>query len=110
MATWDNFEIEATRYLENKFGSFASFVHQGGADSTVPDIFVRLKSGKSFYIEAKHSPAQCGQFVLLPNIQTNHLFIVVKTQTKKISMHNKLSMSWILILKVLRKQEQRGNQ
>lgn len=93
MATWDNFEIEATRYLENKFGSFASFIHQGGADSTVPDIFVRLKSGKSFYIEAKHSPAQCGQFVLLPNIQTKSFIYSRKNANQKISMHNKLSMS-----------------
>ncbi|MGC7154900.1 hypothetical protein [Metamycoplasma hominis] len=83
MATWDNFEIEATRYLENKFGSFASFVHQGGADSTVPDIFVRLKSGKSFYIEAKHSPAQCGQFVLLPNIQTKSFIYSRKNANQK---------------------------
>lgn len=68
--TWENFEIDCTNYLNKKFGKYATFEHQGGADSTVPDILVKTKSGRNFYIEAKHTPAQCGQFVLLPNIET----------------------------------------
>ena len=70
MAVWEDFELACTDYLNEKIGEYATFVHQGGADSTVPDILVKTKSGKEFYIDAKHSPAQCGQFVLLPNIET----------------------------------------
>lgn len=71
MATWEDFEIECTDYLNNTFHDYARFTHQGGSDSTVPDIHVITNSGDSFYIEAKHSPAQCGQFVLLPDLNTN---------------------------------------
>lgn len=70
MTTWEDFEIKCTNYLNQHFGKYAKFTHQGGADSTKPDILVTTNSGKTFYIEAKHIPAQCGQFVLLPNIVT----------------------------------------
>lgn len=70
MVAWEEFELDCTHYLNNRFGAYAQFIHQGGADSTVPDILVETKTGDSFYIDAKHSPAQCGQFVLLPNIET----------------------------------------
>lgn len=69
MAIWEEFEIQCTDYLNKRFGDYARFIHHGGADSTVPDILINTKSGNSFYIEAKHSPAQCGQFVLLPNLE-----------------------------------------
>ena len=68
---WKEFEIDCTEYLNQKFGDYATFTHQGEEDSTRPDIYVETKSGKSFYIDVKHSPAQCGQFVLLPNIETS---------------------------------------
>lgn len=58
MARWEGFEIQCTDYLNRRFGAYARFIHQGGADSTVPDILVETKGGKSFYIDAKHSPAQ----------------------------------------------------
>lgn len=67
---WEAFEKECTEYLNTNLGSKANFIHQGKSDSTIPDILVECKNGNSFYIEAKHSPAQCGQFVLLPNIAT----------------------------------------
>ena len=70
MAVWEDFEYKCTDYLNEKFGVYANFIHQGGSDSTVPDILVKTKSGDLFYIDAKHSPAQCGQFVLLPNLET----------------------------------------
>lgn len=70
MAIWRKFEIECTEYLNQKFGNLASFMNAGGSDSTINDIFVKTRAGRNFYIEAKHSPAQCGQFVLLPNIST----------------------------------------
>lgn len=68
MATWEDFEVKCTEYLKKKFGTFADFKHEGGSDSTIPDIRVTTKYGDIFYIEAKHSPAQCGQFVLLPDM------------------------------------------
>lgn len=71
MAVWNDFELNCTDYLENKFGKYASFVHQGGADSTVADILVNTRSGKTFYIDAKHTPAQCGQFVLIADNKTS---------------------------------------
>lgn len=70
MAIWEEFEIQCTDFLNKRFGAYARFFHQGGADSTVPDILVKTNTGNSFYIDAKHSPAQCGQFVLLPNLET----------------------------------------
>ena len=69
MTTWENFEKECTDYLKKAYGAYAKFTHKGGSDSTVPDIYVETDT-TSFYIEAKHSPAQCGQFVLLPDITT----------------------------------------
>lgn len=69
MAIWEDFEVECTDYLKKAYGDYAKFTHKGGSDSTVPDIYVETEHG-SFYIDAKHSPAQCGQFVLLPDIST----------------------------------------
>lgn len=74
MTTWNDFEFQCTKYLENNFGKYATFTLEGGSDSTISDIMVTTNSGKNFYIDVKHSPAQCGQFVLLPNIET-HAFI-----------------------------------
>lgn len=70
MATWEEFEFSCTDYLNSTFGDCATFIHEGGSDSTVPDILVRTNSGRKFYIDVKHCPAQCGQFVLLPNLKT----------------------------------------
>ena len=42
MAIWEEFEIQCTDYLNNRFGAYARFFHQGGADSTVPDILVAI--------------------------------------------------------------------
>ena len=69
MAIWEDFEIDCTNYLNKKFGKYAEFVHCGGSDSTSPDILVKTAEN-SFYIDAKHSPAQCGQFVLFPDRKT----------------------------------------
>lgn len=70
MAIWKDFEQECADYLNRKFGQLATFSVEGGEDSTRPDIHVITRSGKRFYIEAKHCPAQCGQFVLLPHLDT----------------------------------------
>lgn len=92
MALWEDFEIECTNYLNDRFGAYARFAHQGGSDSTVPDIFVQTKSGKSFYIDAKHSPAQCGQFVLLPDIE-NCTFEYSRQNVNRINTYAKRIMN-----------------
>lgn len=92
MALWADFELECTEYLNDRFGSYATFTHQGGADSTVADIFVETNSGKQFYIDAKHSPAQCGQFVLFPHIES----LSFKYSTKNINNINPYSQAIML--------------
>lgn len=37
MKAWEEFEINTTRYLNDTYGEFATFIHDGGADSTIPD-------------------------------------------------------------------------
>lgn len=71
MKNWEKFEKDCTDYLNQKFGQYAVFRHQGGADSTVADILVQAENGENFYIDAKNCPAQCGQFVLLPDLKSN---------------------------------------
>lgn len=68
MAIWEIFESECTDYLNKNFSEYAMFTHQGKSDSTVPDILVNNHDSNSFYMEVKYCPAQCGQFVLIPNI------------------------------------------
>lgn len=74
MEQWLAFEVQCTKYLNQKFGERASFCHLGGEDSTVPDILVTTYSGRRFYMDAKLAPAQCGQFVLLPSV-ANRCFV-----------------------------------
>ncbi len=81
MQKWASFELDCTNYLNENFGEYAKFIHQGGADSNVPDIYVNTNNGNAFHMEAKHSPAQCGQFVLLPNIQKKRFEYSVKRET-----------------------------
>lgn len=91
MSNWENFEIECVDYLNRKFGRYAEFIHQGGSDSTVPDILVKTLNEKSFYIEAKSCPAQCGQFVLLPDIKTKS-FIYSELNANRINNNAQLIM------------------
>lgn len=71
MRRGENFEIEATNHLANKFSSYGvSFKRHLTSDSTSSDIEV-LKDGRTlFLIEAKDKSAQAGQFVLLPDNMT----------------------------------------
>lgn len=84
MPIWKDFEETCTKYLNDKFGDYAEFSHLGCSDSTKPDILVKLANDKNFYIDVKHSPAQCGQFVLIPNIE-RHVF---EYSTKNVSPIN----------------------
>ena len=70
MSIWSDFETQCLKYLYENFNKYAEFEAMGGADSTVSDIKVITKTGKEFFIEVKHTPAQCGQFVLIPNDET----------------------------------------
>ncbi len=63
---WKQFEIETTKYLNDNFSDIASFHLLGNSDTTKSDILV-TKKNNYYFIEAKNCPAQCGQFVLLPN-------------------------------------------
>lgn len=74
MVVWKNFENKCCEYLNNTFKGLANFRINGGSDSTKPDIEVETLDNKKFYIEVKHCPAQCGQFVLLPD-EENKNFI-----------------------------------
>ena len=49
---------------------YAKFTHKGGADSAVPDILVETRQGFLLLYRGETFPAQCGQFVLLPDIMT----------------------------------------
>lgn len=71
MRPGEEFEKECYGYLEKEYRTANThFFHKGGMDSTKSDIAV-FKNGKlDFYIEAKDSSAQSGQFVLLPNADT----------------------------------------
>jgi len=81
MANWLKFEEQCTHYLNKKFGHKANFYHLGSSDSTLPDIRVITKSGREFYLDAKLTPAQCGQFVLLPNIKSRSFVFSEKNKT-----------------------------
>ena len=70
MTEWQNFEKECKEYLESKYGKYAEFCLKGGSNANISDILVKTKSGRQFYIEVKHCPAQCGQFVLFPDSKT----------------------------------------
>lgn len=91
MSIWKNFEIQCTDYLNDRFGLYAQFIHQGGSNSNISDILVKTKSGRSFYIDAKHSPAQCGQFVLSPNYDKN-IFVYSKQNSNKMNIYTKMIM------------------
>lgn len=68
ISTWKQFEISAQKYLKKNYGYYADFERLGGEDSTLPDILVSTKQEK-FYIEAKSSEAQSGQFVIFPDFE-----------------------------------------
>lgn len=69
MEQWERFENDCYEYLQKKYAAVSNitFQHDGGSDSTVPDIAVIKNGQNQYYIEAKMSNAQSGQFVLLPD-------------------------------------------
>lgn len=83
MYNWENFEKNCKNYLTTNFGMFAKFEHCGGTDSSTSDILVNVKDESSFYIEAKMSTAQCGQFVLLINLNEKKFQYSSKNKTSE---------------------------
>lgn len=71
MKPGEKFETECYEHLKKYYKTpNTDFKHEGGMDSTKSDIAV-IKNGKvDFYIEVKDSSAQSGQFVLLPDEDT----------------------------------------
>lgn len=89
--SWKTFEEECTVYLNTKYGSM--FEQKGESDSTVSDIFFYNKD-KGFYIEAKMPNAQCGQFVLLPDLKNQVFSYSSKNKTKE-SQYTKRIMDFM---------------
>lgn len=95
MENWEIFEISSKSYLEKAIQiSEVSFTNTGGSDSTSNDIVVSHKGNELFSVEAKLSPSQCGQFVLVrddnkklvlsermryTNIYTNQIIDIIDT-------------------------------
>ncbi|MDD3744887.1 MAG: hypothetical protein PHD70_00265 [Anaerostipes sp.] len=82
MRNWEKYEIECTNYLNDRFKEYARFIHEGGSDSTIPDIKVESYSRNNFFIDVKLSPAQCGQFVLIPDVETHSFEYSEKNATR----------------------------
>ncbi len=83
MRPGEKFETRCFEYLQNKYKAKNTvFYHEGGPDSTKSDIAV-IKNGKlEFYIEAKDSSAQSGQFVLLPDEETEAFVFSPRNKSK----------------------------
>lgn len=92
MHNWENFEIACVNYLRENFGDVAEFEECGGSDSTTPDILVKCAKGPRFYIEVKKSPAQSGQFVLLPNNERK-VFEYSTQNNSKVNTFSQLTIS-----------------
>lgn len=68
MRPGEAFETECYEYLKRTYKTTSSdFYHEGGMDSTKSDIAVIKNGHIDFFIEAKDTAAQSGQFVLLPD-------------------------------------------
>ncbi len=89
MKPGEQFELESLAYLEANYGkSGISFIHHDTADSTGSDIEV-IKDNKSvFFIEAKDTAAQSGQFVLLPNDATRSFIFSPRNKSVPNEMTN----------------------
>ncbi|WP_306010525.1 hypothetical protein [Bacillus sp. MMSF_3328] len=66
LPAWEEFELEACEYLNNEIvNSTIEFRQTGGKNSLTSDIKVFKNNINLFSIEAKLSPSQSGQFVIL---------------------------------------------
>ena len=76
MKPGEKFEMDAVNYLNDRYtyGGRVKFAGGDTSDSTKSDIAVIVSDRVVFFIEAKDTAAQSGQFVLLPN-EKNKSFI-----------------------------------
>ena len=73
MIPGEKFETSCYEFLKEKYKN-VEFYHEGKMDSTKSDIAVIKNNNIKFYIEAKDTKAQSGQFVLIPD-KENETFI-----------------------------------
>lgn len=77
------FEQNATAFLEGIFNDY-SFKNTGSSNSTTPDIKVYTKENiHLFNIEAKYSPSQAGQIVIIDN--NGHFEFSPKSKNPKVT-------------------------
>ena len=83
------FEIKCYEYLKHFYKhKQVKFTRKGGMDSTTSDIAVIKNDHIAFYIEAKDSSAQSGQFVLLPDKSTKTFIFSPKNHSEPNDMTN----------------------
>ena len=76
------FEIKCVEYLKGRYGNNnITFEHEGSMDSTISDISVLKNGNVKFFIEAKDTTAQSGQFVLLPDENTKNFIFSPKNRS-----------------------------
>lgn len=68
MKSWQKLEIDATDFLNKHYSNYITAVLQGGSNSNISDILIRTTTNKTFNIDVKQKNAQCGQFVLKPDL------------------------------------------
>jgi len=65
-ASWEKFEIESCQFLNEEFSDLGViFQRAGGTNSNTSDIEVLTENKELFSTEAKFSPSQSGQFVII---------------------------------------------
>lgn len=65
MENWEKFEIECSKYLNDKYGNDnINFATDGGHNANASDIKMTKNGRVILSIECKMAAAQCGQFVL----------------------------------------------
>lgn len=69
MRRGESFELESLKYLKEyyRYNDSIQYVHHNTTDSTHSDIEVLINGESKFFIEVKDTKAQSGQFVLIPN-------------------------------------------
>lgn len=83
MRPGEQFELRCCEYLKKYYETGeAEFYHMGGMDSTKSDIAVIKNGDIRFYIEAKDTLAQSGQFVLLPDEERGIFVFSPKNRSK----------------------------
>lgn len=83
------FEIKCYEYLKQLYKNKpVEFDLKGGMDSSISDIAVIKNNLIDFYIEAKDTSAQAGQFVLIPDERTKTFVFSPRNRSKPNSMTN----------------------